>query len=192
MSKEENKDVVRPVEADGIQEFDNKLPQWWLNLFYASIVFAFVYPAYLYLFGGASLIQEYDTAQEQAAKAQEVAEQTEDGQASTASIDLASLVGNDDAIAAGNGIFQTNCMPCHGPDGGGTIGPNLTDKYWLHGGSVEDVYKVVSEGVPAKGMIAWKPVLGDEKVAQVTAFVMSLKGTTPASPKAPQGEAYEE
>jgi cytochrome c oxidase cbb3-type subunit 3 len=94
------------------------------------------------------------------------------------------------ALEAGNKIFQANCAACHAADGGGTVGPNLTDVYWKHGGSVNDIFKTIKYGVLDKGMISWKDALSPLQMQQVTSYILSLQGTTPASPKAPEGEEY--
>lgn len=100
---------------------------------------------------------------------------------------IPSLEGNPEAIAAGKGIYSANCSPCHGTGGQGGIGPNLTDDYWLHGHTRKDIVNVVTQGVPAKGMIAWKAILNPWKIQQVAAFVGSLKDSNPPNAKAPQG-----
>ena len=97
----------------------------------------------------------------------------------------------DDAIIAkGKEIYSINCAPCHKNDGGGGIGPNLTDEYWLHGGGVKDVYATVKNGVPEKGMVSWSNVLSPEQMRDVSFFILSLKGTNPPGAKGPQGEVY--
>jgi cytochrome c oxidase cbb3-type subunit 3 len=101
-----------------------------------------------------------------------------------------SLEGNAAAIAAGKETFATNCVPCHGQQGQGIIGPNLTDNYWLHGNTYADIVNTITNGVPDKGMIAWKATLNPEKIRQVAAYVLSLKGTNPPNPKPPQGVEY--
>jgi cytochrome c oxidase cbb3-type subunit 3 len=107
-------------------------------------------------------------------------------------VDLAKLEYNADVeiIAAGKKIFDGHCASCHLADGGGMIGPNLVDEYWLHGGSILDIYTTIQVGVPEKGMISWKGVLNPEQIRAATFYIMSLQGTTPANPKAPQGEKY--
>ena len=105
--------------------------------------------------------------------------------------DLETELKNPQLIAAGKEIYTLNCSPCHGAEGQGVVGPNLTDKYWLHGGGAEDIMTSVMNGFPDKGMVAWKTILGRNKIKQVTAFVISLGGTNPPNPKAPQGEVYE-
>jgi cytochrome c oxidase cbb3-type subunit 3 len=94
------------------------------------------------------------------------------------------------AISAGKTIFETNCAACHAADGGGGVGPNLTDAYWIHGGSIKDVFTVVKFGVLDKGMIPWQDQLSPEQMQEVSSYILTLNGTSPAIPKAPQGEPY--
>lgn len=99
---------------------------------------------------------------------------------------------NDPAVIdTGKAVFIKNCVACHAPDGGGLVGPNLTDKYWIHGGSIRDIFKTIKYGVPAKGMITWQPVLSPEQIRDVACYILTLQGTTPANPKAPEGELYQ-
>ena len=100
------------------------------------------------------------------------------------------MQGDPAAIEAGKAIFLANCLPCHGEHGQGVIGPNLTDNYWLHGNTYQDLVNTVTNGVPDKGMIPWKSTLNPTKIGQVVAFVMSLHGTNPPNPKPPQGKEY--
>lgn len=95
-------------------------------------------------------------------------------------------------LAAGKKTYDTSCVACHAPDGGGTVGPNLTDDFWIHGGSLDEVVKTITDGVPAKGMIAWKAMLKPEQILAVAKYIKSLRGTTPATPKAAEGKKYEE
>ena len=169
---------LRDHEYDGIREYDNSLPKWWIWLFGLTILFAPVYLWYFHFGTGDSLqVVLRDNLREIAAKAP--AAGTEDG----SGIDWkdASL------IAQGKTDFGTTCAPCHGDAGQGTIGPNLTDKFWMHGGSAAAILGSISNGVVEKGMPAWKPVLGAEKVKGLTAYVLSLKGTSPPGAKPPQG-----
>ena len=100
------------------------------------------------------------------------------------------LLTDEAAIVAGQAEFVSKCAACHLADGGGSVGPNLTDEYWLHGGSVKDVFKTIKYGVPAKGKIAWESQLTPPQIQNIASFIISLKGTTPATPKEPQGELY--
>ncbi len=175
---------------DGIQELDNPLPAWWVYLFYITIVFSAVYFVYFTFFSKSS----HEKADLAVAQIRQVAAPAAvPGAAVTPPVaaDAAKPVfGNDAAtLASGKKVFDTKCSVCHAPDGGGLIGPNFTDNYWIHGkGALEDIYQTIVNGVPDKGMISWKPLLTEEEIGAVTVYVKSLQGTTPAAPKAPQGD----
>ena len=183
-------DELLEHEFDGIREYDNPLPGWWLWLFYGAIIFSVIYIPYYSLGFGPSSAKEYEQEMAAAPKAKAAMPAPSGAPGGGQPAAAASLEGDPDAIAAGGQIFATNCLPCHGPQGQGGIGPNLTDEFWLHGSTYADVVKVITEGVPAKGMIAWKAVLKPDKIHQAAAFVRSLEGSNPPNPKAPQGEHY--
>jgi cytochrome c oxidase cbb3-type subunit 3 len=194
-------DELLDHDYDGIREYDNPLPRWWIWLFYGTILFSIVYIPY-YLFGiGPTSAEEYEQEMALARAARPPAASAPapssvgggaPGQGAQAPNAAAapSLAGNAESIAAGKQLFLLNCSPCHGPEGQGGIGPNLTDAYWLHGNRYEDVVNTITNGVPDKGMIAWKATLNPEKINQAAAFVLTLKGTNPPNPKAPQGDKY--
>ena len=99
----------------------------------------------------------------------------------------ASLNAAKNEVTKGAALFQVNCISCHGPDGGGIIGPNLTDNFWIHGGLPINIHTTITEGVVAKGMPPWGKMLKPEQVLSLTAYVISLHDTHPAKPKAPEG-----
>ncbi len=169
---------------DGIEELDNPLPLWWVRLFYITAIFGVLYCLYYWVGPGLSLMDSYK---------KETATANAPGSSEKATAVLSEEKLKDPhVIAAGKAIFDSKCSSCHGPQGGGLIGPNLTDDYWIHGkGTPADVLKVISDGVPDKGMLTWKTQLKEEELHQVTAYVLSLKGTSPANPKAPQGDKVE-
>lgn len=195
-------EILGHDDYDGIQEYDNPLPRWWLWLFYGSVIFSAIYIPY-YLFGfGPNSAEMYE--QEMAAYRQQSGQQQEQtaaqapragappqAEAGIGEVD-ASIVNDEQAVAAGKQIFTQNCSPCHGQQGQGGIGPNLTDNYWLHGNTYKDIVTVVTDGVPDKGMIAWKSTLNPEKIRQVAAFVYTLPETDPPDQKEPQGQEYPE
>ena len=185
-NKGPEQDVIRPFKADGIEEYDNPMPRWWVALFYITIIFGVIYTAWLHMFGGETLQQRLD--KDLAALAEQQAAATESMAAGGE--DLSTRLRTEDAIAAGKEIYVTNCAPCHADKGQGLVGPNLTDKFWIHGGSDEAIVKVITEGVPEKGMISWQPLLGPQKIEQVAAYVVSLQGTNPEGGKPPEGEEY--
>jgi cytochrome c oxidase cbb3-type subunit 3 len=168
---ERDRELGHAHEADGIEEYDNALPTWWVGLFVACIVWSGYYVVDYHRANGRSQKGEYDAEVAAAAAkwpAPKPAEAVAGGAPTT----------NDDPalVAAGKEVFATNCVGCHGATATGGVGPNLTDTTWIHGGKLDEITKVVTEGVPAKGMITWGPILGPEKVAQVSAYVHSLGG----------------
>lgn len=177
---------------DGIRELDNHLPPWWKWFFYITIIWGAIYLVVYHLTDSLPLMhQEYDTEVAQAKTAQQKLAAL---QPAAAALDESTLVYSPDAIIIGRGkeVFAKNaCGSCHGNDGGGnSIGPNLTDPYWLHGGGIKNVFHTIKDGVVEKGMPAWGKAMSITDVRDVAFFVLSLEGTKPANPKAPQGELY--
>lgn len=179
-------------EYDGIRELNNRLPPWWLYGFYATILFAGIY---LWRFhvshNGPSSKQEYESA---VARAEIKVQEYLKKKGEAVDENTVTLLTSADDIAAGKAIFTdpSKCPACHNPDGGGNaVGPNLTDEYWLYGGSVKNIFKTIKYGT-SKGMRSWKDDLSAKQIAQVTSYVLSLKGTKPANPREPQGELYKE
>ncbi len=166
---------------DGIREYDNPLPGWWLYLFILTIIWAFSY-MYYYHVANIGPGQDVEYTQEMA-KFQLAFEDIP--------ADLAPLT-DDASINEGSEIFKKNCLICHGPEGQGGVGPNMTDEYWIHGGRYEDMVRTTQNGVPEKGMISWKMMMPNDQILKVTSFLMTLRGTNPPNPKAPQGELYVE
>ncbi|MBS1951866.1 MAG: Cytochrome c oxidase (cbb3-type) subunit CcoP [Cytophagales bacterium] len=188
---EQEKDIELEHDYDGIRELDNHLPPWWKWLFYGCIVWAVVYFFIYHVSDSLPLMkQEYDTEVAQAKSSQQKASAAQPQNA----IDENTLVYTKDEkiIERGKEVFARNaCGSCHANDGGGnTIGPNLTDSYWIHGGGIKNVFSTIKNGVVEKGMPAWGKAMSINDVRDVTFFVMSLQGSKPAAPKAPQGELY--
>lgn len=186
---EREAEVALDHDYDGIKELDNHLPPWWLGMLYASIIFAVVYMLRYHVMELAPL-QEEELKIELAEAAIAVEEYKK---LAAASVDENSIEMITDAgeLAAGGSLFEANCAACHGSAGEGGVGPNLTDNYWLHGGSIKDVFRTIKYGVPEKGMVPWQQSLKPAEIAQVSSFVMTLQGTKPANPKDPQGDLYE-
>lgn len=180
-----NNDKKRHHVFDGIEECDNDMPKWWINLFVVTIIFAAMYLLWYHLpfFPSQSLLDEYNLAAKAATELQ--AAQSE--KAAHEEFNYVDEAKKPEIIAAGKETFITNCAPCHAADGGGGVGPNLTDRFWIHGSRPQDIAATVNNGMAEKGMPAWGPILGIEKVRQVTAYVLTLHGTKPAVAKEPQG-----
>ena len=184
----EEADIDLGHNYDGIRELDNRLPPWWLWSFYICIIAAVIY---LWRFHvshtGPSSIQELQIAMQEA-------EQQREAYLAKAknNVDENTVKQLTDAsdLDAGKKAFTTMCAACHAADGGGGVGPNLTDEYWLHGGSVKDIFKTITYGWPDKGMKSWKDDYSPLQIQQLTSYVMSLHGTKPATPKEAQGEIY--
>ena len=184
----EERDLELDHNYDGIKELDNKLPPWWLYSFYASIIFAFGYMAYYHIFDGDSQLTEFE---KEMASAQIAVEEYKKNAPDL--VDAESVIALTDAsdIEKGNSLYQMNCMACHAADGGGGIGPNLTDEFWILGGGIKNVFHTISEGGRAgKGMISWKSTLSPTEIQQVSSYILTLQGTTPASPKVAEGEIW--
>ncbi len=186
---EEEGEIILDHNYDGIRELDNNLPPWWVYMFYATIIFAIVYLARFHIFNGYDQKLEYE---QEVAEAQ--AEITEYKKNAKGLVDANSVELLTDAsdLDAGKKIFESNCVACHMADGGGGIGPNLTDAYWILGGGIKNVFHTISEGGrDGKGMIAWKQTLKPLEIAQVASYVLeNINGKTPANPKEPQGELW--
>jgi cytochrome c oxidase cbb3-type subunit III len=159
--KDTNRLLGHADEADGIEEYDNPLPDWWLGLFCFTIIWAFAYALHYHFIADRS--QEKHLAAELAAAEARW----------PASVETGELVLTDEMAEAGATVYQTNCVACHGANLEGGIGPRLDDDEWIHGGTPADVVRVITEGVPEKGMLAWGPILGNERVRQAAAYILS-------------------
>jgi len=182
MSNPEEEKVVHIYDED-IEEHDNRLPLWWQYTLYGAIAFAVFYWLGEHQLG-AWLSQRDSFDQEMIAVRLEEAKK---GAGMTPDVLLA-MSRSPKSVDAGKQVFATTCAPCHRADGGGNIGPNLTDEYWLHGSKPENIWSCVHDGIPAKGMPSWAPQLGEEKVASVVSYVLTIRNTNVQGGKAPQGE----
>lgn len=189
---EEEKDLLMDHEYDGIMELDNKLPPWWLYMFYFTIVFGVFYVGYYHFSDGLSQEEEYlaEMALAEEQKAVFLASAANNVDESNAEV-----LTDATALANGKERFETLCVACHGATGGSTqtppgVGPNLTDEYWLHGGGVKNIFKTIKYGVPAKGMISWEAQLSPRQIQEVASYIISLEGSNPPNAKDPQGEIW--
>lgn len=182
MAKE--KDKLFEHNYDGIHEYNNPLPGWWLILFILTIAWAILYFMYYHIIGaGMTTAQEYQAEMKEAGK----------------TVKAASLVFSPDELtpksdaqllSTGKKVFTEKCVACHGASGEGGIGPNLTDDYWIHGGTFENILTTISNGVPEKGMLTWKNLLKKDEILDVASYIYTLYGTNPPNAKKPQGELF--
>lgn len=183
---EHEKDLLLNHNYDGIKELDNNLPPWWKWTFYLSIIFGVVYLTHYHILKTGALPKEelaITTAEAEAEVAAYIAR-------AKMNVDETSVVYllEDERLTAGASVFKANCVVCHGQALEGGVGPNLTDTYWLHGGSINEVFKVIKYGVPAKGMQAWNTNLTPIQIQNVATYILSMQGTNPANAKEPQGD----
>jgi len=184
---EKEKDIMLDHDYDGIRELDNSLPPWWKYGFYVTILVSIIY------------LYRYHISHDGQSQQEEFAAEMQKGEEDKAAY-LAKSANNVDEnsvtllavaeLGEGKDLFVKNCAACHLADGGGVVGPNLTDNYWLHGGSLRDIFKSIKYGWQDKGMKSWKDDLSPRQIQQLASFIKSLQGTHPASPKAPQGDIY--
>jgi cytochrome c oxidase cbb3-type subunit III len=187
----EDKDpLLMDHEADGIRELDNKLPRWWVWLFYLTTIFAVVYMSYYHVFATGDLAARGQMMAEYQAE-MKVGEALKVAAMSKFEASMTALQPSKDPeiLARGKKTFLTLCAPCHRPDGGGLVGPNLTDDYWIHGSNFVDNVTTIWNGVPAKGMITWKNNLKPQEVYEVASYIYTLRGTHPPNPKPPENLA---
>ena len=175
---------------DGIRELDNRLPPWWLYGFYVCILFAAIYLYRYHVAHSAPLSGE--ELKIEMAKADADKQEYLKRAGNSVDENTVKLLTDPKDMEAAKAIFTTVCAACHKPDGGGLVGPNLTDDYWLHGGSIKDIFTTIKYGWPAKGMQSWKDTYSPLQIAQLASYIKSLRGTNPANPKEPQGTLYVE
>ncbi|MEZ6187715.1 MAG: cbb3-type cytochrome c oxidase N-terminal domain-containing protein [Planctomycetota bacterium] len=169
---------------DGIQEYDNPLPGWWKALFLATFLFSLAYLAFLTPFSVAREFEHEDAdLKERAASANLLEGISNEG--------LEALSQDAAAMAAAKEKFLAVCASCHGDQGQGKIGPNLTDDHWIHCKQTTDIYLTIYRGVEAKGMIAWGKSLKPDEIQRLAAYVQSLRGSNPPNPRAPEGDVHE-
>ncbi|MEW7279798.1 cbb3-type cytochrome c oxidase N-terminal domain-containing protein [Aquimarina sp. 2201CG1-2-11] len=184
----EEEEIILDHNYDGIKELDNNLPPWWVYSFYATIIFGVIYMVRFHVLNDYTQAEEYESEIAEAKIAIETYKKTAKN---LVDINTVTLLTEPSDINAGKAVFATNCVACHKADGGGGIGPNLTDPYWILGGGIKNIFKTISEGGrDGKGMVAWKQTLKPLEMAQVASYIMSLRGITPAEPKEKQGELW--
>ncbi len=185
---EKERDILLDHNYDGIRELDNSLPPWWKYSFYLSIIWAFFYLAYYFVGGGPSTHDEYIAEVQQAKIDVDAYNKKNALNVDESDVKFADAAG----ITDGADIYKTNCAACHGNFGEGNVGPNLTDDYFIHGGTANELFKTVKYGWPAKGMKSWETDLSAVQIKNVISYIHSIRGTNPANAKAPQGDLFTE
>ncbi|MGD1890626.1 MAG: cbb3-type cytochrome c oxidase N-terminal domain-containing protein [Cyclobacteriaceae bacterium] len=185
----QEEEVMTDHEYDGIYELDNNLPPWWKAMFYVTIVFGVVYLLNYHVFDTGDL-QGAEYEKEMAAAQAEIEAflATQENSVDETNV---TMIEDDTRLASGQSMYMQKCSPCHGAEGGGGVGPNLTDQYWIHGGDIKDIYKTIKYGIPAKGMIPWESQLSPAQMQDISSYIITLEGTDPPNPKEPEGELYE-
>lgn len=187
-SLEKEGEIILDHNYDGIRELDNVLPPWWVYMFYVTIIFGVVYLVRFHIAGDYDQKLEYE---QEVAAAQMAIEEYKKTAKNLVDVNTVEVLTDASDLSAGEKIFTTNCVACHMADGGGGIGPNLTDEYWILGGGIKNVFRTISEGGrDGKGMVAWKNSLKPLEMAQVASYLLQFQGTTPANPKEPEGEIW--
>ena len=185
---EEEHDVMLDHDYDGIKELDNVLPPWWVNLFYLTIIFAFVYLVRFHIFNDYDQASEFET---EMAIAKAEVEKYKLTAPDLMDKDKVTLLTDATALAEGKKIYEINCVACHKPDGGGSIGPNLTDEHWILGGGIKNVFNTLMEGGrEGKGMVSWKATIKPSDLQKVASYVLSLQGTNPPDAKPAEGDIW--
>ena len=186
MSNDPKEPLLLDHNYDGIQELDNNLPRWWVWLFYITIIYAAAYLVYFHV------TRTGDLSAAEYAKEMKAGEQIKNAAMGKFESSIPALQPSADAAVLENGrqTYAKFCAPCHRMDGGGLVGPNLTDDYWIHGGAFADNVKIIWDGVPAKGMITWKTVLKPDEIYSVASYIYTLRSAKLATPgKLPENQA---
>ena len=186
----EEDEIILEHDYDGIKELDNVLPPWWVYLFYATIIFSVIYLVRFHVVGDYTQKEEFEKAMELAELEKlklpkDVSEEI--------SYETVVAVTNAESLAKGKEIFNNACAACHKADGGGLVGPNLTDKYWINGGGIKNIFKIISEGSKNNpSMVSWKSNLSSKDIQSVASYIMTLEGTNPLDAKKAEGEIWTE
>lgn len=185
---EEEHDILLDHDYDGIKELDNVLPPWWVNLFYLTIIFAIIYLVRFHIYNDYDQASEFET---EMAIAKAEVEKYKLTAPDLMDKDKVTLLTDATALAEGKKLYETNCVACHKLDGGGSIGPNLTDEHWILGGGIKNVFNTLMEGGrEGKGMVSWKATIKPSDLQKVASYVLSLQGTNPPDAKPAEGDIW--
>jgi cytochrome c oxidase cbb3-type subunit 3 len=180
---EDERDLLMEHTYDGIAELDNPTPPWFMYLFYLSIIFGVIYGGYYHVYQDGNIQEtEYKT---EVAAAEKAYMKHFNNSVNEYNVTMSK---KSKDLTEGSQIYLTSCVACHGDKGQGGVGPNLTDKFWIHGGGIKDLFKTITHGIPEKGMIAWEKTLNPLQIQKVASFILTLQGTNPAGAKEPQGQ----
>lgn len=184
---ENEREILLDHDYDGIKELDNNLPPWWKYLFYVTIVWSVIYMLVFHVFNTGKLMDAEYTEEMEIAELQRA-----QFLAGGAFIDENTVKASMDAgtLFSGKEIYVKYCAACHGNNGEGLVGPNFTDEYWIHGGDIKNIFRIIKDGVPEKGMISWKSQLSPKNMQEVGSYILSMQGTNPPNQKPPQGEKW--
>ncbi len=184
---EKEQEILLSHNYDGIRELDNRIPPWFKMLFYGTIIWAAIYMlAYHVLDDGQVQSKEYKVEIEKAKLERDFLIRT----GAFINEETVVFVNDPAELSEGKEIYFKNCATCHGQNGGGLVGPNLTDDYWIHGGGIKNIFKVIKYGVPAKGMISWETQLDPKKMQAAASYILTMHGTNPPNGKAAEGEKW--
>ncbi|MHA4895611.1 cbb3-type cytochrome c oxidase N-terminal domain-containing protein [Pedobacter sp. PWIIR3] len=184
----DEKELIMEHTFDGIAELDNPTPAWFMVLFYGTITFAIVYLLSYHVFGWAPLQdEEYAIELRQAEEAKTAMLLKPGNAANKINENNVEIIKDASELKTAGILFKSTCAPCHGENAQGIVGPNLTDAYWLHGGTVKEIFKTIKYGVPDKGMIAWEKTIRPKQIAELASYILTLQGSNPPGAKAPQG-----
>jgi len=186
---EKEQEILLDHNYDGIKELDNHIPPWFHALFWGAIIFAAIYLVKFHIIGAGNVMeQEYNEEIQAALLQKQILLKT----GALLNEETVTALTDASALQDGKDVFQKNCVACHGQNGEGLVGPNLTDDYWIHGGGIKNIYLTIKNGVPSKGMISWQTQLTPNQMQAVGSYVISLHGTNPLNAKAPEGNVYVE
>jgi len=182
---EDEKDIMIKDSHDGIIELDNPTPPWFMYLFYSTILFGVIYLINYHVIQDGNIQEtEYKTDM---AKAEKERVNYLKKFAKSINENNVVLATSKKDLLEGSNIYKTNCVACHGNLGQGGVGPNLTDRFWIHGADIKNLFKTITNGVPEKGMIAWNKTINPLQIQQVASYILTLQGTNPPGAKEPQG-----
>ena len=173
---------------DGIKELNNKIPPWFMAIFYGSMIWALIYMVDFHILGSGNVQEdEYAAEVQMAALERDLLNRS----GALVNEETVTILSDAASLASGKDIFIKSCAACHGMSGEGLVGPNFTDEYWIHGGGIKDLFKTIKYGVPQKGMISWESQLDPTQMQEVSSYILTLKGTNPPNQKGPEGKKWE-